>query len=67
MYINDKEIAQILGYKSLSSYRNSKKSKDSIDKLILELTKRIENKYNNRISDLKRDLIISLNRTINDL
>lgn len=67
MYITDEEVAKILGYKSLHSYRNSKKSKDFIDKLISELTNRIEITYKEQIDDLKKDLIITLNRAINDL
>lgn len=61
MYINNKEISEILGYKSLKSYQNSKKSKEAIEKLIDVITKRIESKYENKLSLYKQELITYIN------
>ncbi len=58
MYINEAEVSQILGYKNVKSYRNSKKNREGVNKLINILSKRIEDVYKNEINNFKRDIII---------
>lgn len=59
-YISDKEIANLLEIKLFRTYKFSN-TKRRVDKVIAELTKRIENSYNKQIKDMKIEIINQIN------